>query len=257
MAIHASALWGDEFAWTPRDHPSNDYGVGYLTPLRRSDGAVLRAAFDERQAHNLFEKWDGTQALPPSGSLVHYGSLYPVLLRDFDESAAPPVGGEGVGGLLRFDELRLPVDETRLLVYNGCHNSQRDPRALVTERNLADLFRGCQSLGASCRALKPRKRDFRFRIAVYVERLNYEGGVLLATYPKGATCENVEVAQLRKMGNNFRWYARLRPHVERGRSEDFPYAQPACALWFRRPMGRVELYSRRVCRDTESFVDEE
>lgn len=281
-------LYNEGYAWTPSDHPSNDYGVGYFTPLRRSDGALMRACFDEEAEHELFNRWDGSDAAQqvPRGSLIRYACLYPVLLCDYSlttptaettarSSSKKKNRGEvygdknkdenhiAVGSFVRYEDLCRPVDDTRLLVYNGCYNSRRDPRSLTTTSSpsssdntaLTDLFRGCQSKFASCQTLHPRRRDFDFRIVAYVERLNKQGGAMVATYPSGA---HPEVVKLRKLGrNNFTWYARLCLEVDRKRSVDFPYAQPACVLWYRQPMGRVLLCSRKLCRDMQNDLERE
>lgn len=231
-------LFSDKYAWTKCDHKNNDFTVGYFTEVR-PDGRTDRSVFDEKATHDLFTKW--TEDRIPIGSMVRYSSLYPVLLHDFSKKKTK-------NRFVRYVELCEPVEHDGMLVYNGLYNSGRDPRHFasndINKKDLKDLYRGCQAMMASCKDLAPDKDGFAHKIVVYVERINKEGGILFR--------DNGSVAQLKKMNRIFYWSLRLEHHVDRARSEDFPYAQPASCVWFRPAMGVFHLNCMKVCRDLES-----
>ena len=233
-------LFSDRYAWTPASHKNNDFGVGYFTEVY-PDGSLARTAFEQKMRHDLFEKWDRETDIP-LGALVRYSTLYPVVLHDFNKRVQPVTNK-----FVRYTEMAEPVDELGRLVYNGLHNSGRDPRELVapdlTQADLNDLYRGCQCKTARCRKLSPSMDTFSHKIVVYVERLNPDGGCMFQNQG--------DVAMLKKLDKKFKWTIRLQPQVNRDRSEDFPYAQLAPCIWFRPPMGKMHLTARKVCRDLE------
>ena len=233
-------IFSDKYAWTPAGHKNNTFSVGHFTPLD-ADGIPERNHFDASCKHELFKQWVNDDRMP-LGSYVKYSSLCPVLLYDFgrkrNKSTCP---------FVRYKDLCDPVDEDGYIVYNGMHNSGRDPRHFaspdITQKDLNDLYRGCQAQAASCRHLTPSRDDFAHKVVVYAERINKRGGVLIKDH--GPT------ALVSKINSKFLWNIRLEPQVNRTRSEDFPYAQIASCVWFRESMGNVELNARRVCRDLE------
>jgi hypothetical protein len=228
-------LFTDRYAWTPTQNKHNGFGVGYFTQIH-PDGSTERSLFEQKLEHDMFQPYQDDPM--PLGSLVRYTSLYPVLLHDFTKRHTRNT-------FVNYTDLAEPVDDHGYLVYNGLYNSGKDPRELatndLTQENLNDLYRGCQTVNATCRELSPNRKGFAHKIVVYVEKINKEGGVLMK--------DKEHIAELKKMNRRFVWTVRLQTQVNRQRSEDFPYAQPASCVWFREPMGQLHLAARKVCRD--------
>lgn len=240
-------MCSERYAWTPSHHPNNDYGVGYLTPIEPATGRYEREAFEERAAQHLYVRYGKHPGdpvyLPPLGSMVRYGNLYPVVMHDFRYRRRKRFSK---GTPLGYEDLMQPFTESRLLVYNGCHNSRRDPRVLAEEHRWVDLCRGCQTQHVSDPNVVRSVLDegmSEWCVVVYVERWSKLPGAVIAHRDTATTLRRYDATYGVRI-----WSVRTVPHVDRTRGHDFPFAQLACDLWYRPPMGRLEFTARQVCR---------